>query len=157
MEDWMPIILLILVGLILIYLELIFVPGTTIFGVLGVIFTGIGIYITYDVFGSKTGSLVLAGSFAISIIALVYSFKSGVWNKFALKTKNKGKFNEDYTLDLKEEMTGTSLSDLKPIGNAEFGEKSYEVTTNGNHIGTGEPVKISSILGNKIIVESINK
>ncbi len=156
MGDWLPIILLILVGLILIYLELIFVPGTTIFGVLGVIFTGIGIYLTYDVFGSETGSLVLAGSFTVSIIALVYSFKSGAWNKFALKTKSQGKFNEDYTHDLKEDMTGTALSDLKPIGNAEFGDKSYEVTTHGNHVGTGELVKISSITGNKIIVESIN-
>lgn len=155
MGEWMPIILLILVGLVLIYLELIFVPGTTIFGVLGVIFTGVGIYITYDLFGSETGSLVLAGSFTISIVALIYSFKSGAWSKFALKGKNKAKFNEDYTIDLKEAMVGKTLSDLKPIGNAEFGDKSYEVTTHGNFVGTGESVKIFSITGNKIIVESI--
>jgi len=157
MGDWMPIILLILVGLILIYLELIFVPGTTIFGVLGLILTSIGIYITYNLFGAKTGSTVLAGSFLVSIIALFYSFKSGAWNKFALNTKSKGKFNEDYTLDLKVEMEGKTLSDLKPIGKAEFGDKSFEVTTNGNHVGSGQAIKILNIIGNKIIVESINK
>lgn len=156
MGDWLPIILLILVGLVLIYLELIFVPGTTIFGVLGVIFTGIGIYITYDHFGSKTGSMVLVGSFIVSIVALVYSFKSGAWNKFALKTSMKGKFNEDYAIDLKVDMEGKALSDLKPIGNAEFGEKSFEVRTHGNHVSSGQSVKITSIKGNKIIVESIN-
>ena len=100
--------------------------------------------------------MVLVGSFIVSIVALVYSFKSGAWNKFALKTSLQGKFNEDYAIDLKVNMVGKALSDLKPIGNAEFGEKSFEVRTHGNHVSTGQSVKISSIKGNKIIVESIN-
>ena len=156
MGDWLPIILLIFVGLVLIYLELIFVPGTTFLGVLGLILTSIGIYITYDTFGTSTGSLILVGSFLVTIIALIYSFKSNAWDKFSLKKQNKGKYNEDYTEGLELEMRGIAISDLKPIGNAEFGDRNFEVTSHGNHIGTGEQIKITSIKGNKIIVESIN-
>ncbi len=154
MGGWLAIILLILVGLILIYLELIFIPGTTVLGVLGLILTGVGVYIAYDTHGTKTGSLVLAGAFFVTVIALVYSFKSRSWDRFALKGQNKSQVNEDYTDGLEENMVGTAISDLKPIGKAEFGDESYEVTTHGNHVDSGTEIRITSIRGNKIIVES---
>ena len=154
MGDWISIVLLILVGLILIYLELIFLPGTTILGILGLALTGVGVYIAYDVHGSGVGSMVLIGSFGVTLIALIYSFKSKSWDKFALKDQNKGRVNEDYTSSLDIEMRGVAISDLKPIGKAEFGDRSYEVTSHGNHIESGKAIKIIRIKGNKIIVES---
>lgn len=155
MGDWISIVLLIGVGLILIYLELIFVPGTTVLGVVGLILSGIGIYIAYEKHGATTGSMVLAGTALVSIIALVYSFRQKSWSRFSLKTENKSKFNEGYSLGLTIEMRGTAISDLKPIGKAEFGDKTYEVASHGEHIGAGSEVKISKIAGNKIIVDLI--
>lgn len=155
MGDWISIILLIGVGLILIYLELIFVPGTTILGIVGLILSGIGIFITYEKHGPTTGSMVLAGTAVVSIVALVYSFRQKSWSKFSLKNENKSKFNDGYSLGLTIEMRGKAISDLKPIGKAEFGEKTYEVASHGQHIGAGSEVKISKITGNKIIVDLI--
>jgi len=156
MGDWVSIILLVVVGLILIYLELVFVPGTTILGLIGLVLTGIGVYITFEAYGTRAGALVLVGSFVTSVIALVWSFRKDSWDKFSLKTTNKSKVNQSYTDDLQIEMRGEAVSDLKPIGKAEFNNKVYEVTSHGHLIDSGEQVKIIKISGNKIIVESIN-
>ncbi len=156
MGDWMSILLLVIVGLILIYLELVFVPGTTILGLIGLALTGIGIYITFEAYGTRAGALVLAGSLITSIIALVWSFRKNSWDKFSLKTTNQSKVNANYTDGLQIEMRGEAISDLKPIGKAEFNNKTYEVTSHGHLIDSGEQVKIIKITGNKIIVESIN-
>lgn len=156
MGEWISIILLVLVGLVLIYLELIFVPGTTFVGVIGVIMTGIGIYIAFEEHGDQVGFMFLGGSFVVSIIGLVYSFKANTWDRFALKSDNRGGVNEHYTEGLELEMKGVAISDLKPIGKAEFNFKTYEVTSHGNLIESGEEVRIIRIDRNKIIVDTIN-
>ncbi|MDB4448087.1 NfeD family protein [Roseivirga sp.] len=156
MDGWLAIIVLILVGLVLIYLELIFVPGTTILGLLGLALTGIGVYMAYERHGVTSGSVVLVGSLLITIGALVWSFRSNAWSKFSLKGRNESKVNEHYNDDLQVAMRGLAVSDLKPIGKAEFNNKAYEVASHGHLIESGTEVEIIRLSGNKIIVESIN-
>ncbi|WPZ08875.1 NfeD family protein [Roseivirga spongicola] len=154
MGDWISIVLLILIGLVLIYLELLFVPGTTILGLIGLGLCVVGIYLTYDAHGASTGNWVLVGTALVSLIGLVFSFRAKSWNRFSLKTTNQGKFNEGYYSDLTVEMRGLATSDLKPIGKAEFNNKTYEVRSRGEHISSGSSVKIAHVDGNKIIVET---
>ncbi len=156
MDGWLAIILLVLVGLVLIYLELIFVPGTTILGLVGLVLAGIGIYIAYEQHGTAAGSGVLFGSLVMTVGALVYSFKARTWDRFSLKTQNTAKVNPKYTEGLQIEMRGLAVSDLKPIGKAEFNNKTYEVTSHGHLIDSGSEIKIVRLTNNKIIVESIN-
>ncbi len=156
MDGWLAIILLTLVGLVLIYLELIFIPGTTILGGLGLVLTGIGVYMAYDRYGTVNGSIVLGASLLVTIVALVWSFRSNAWSKFSLKEKSEGKVNQGYTEGLQVGMPGLAVSDLKPIGKAEFNNKSYEVKSHGHLIESGSEVRIIKLSSNKIIVESIN-
>ncbi|WP_420385646.1 NfeD family protein [Roseivirga sp.] len=155
MGEWLSIILLIAVGLILIYIELLFVPGTTIVGLIGLALCGVGIYLTYEDHGSVVGNWVLAGTALISIGGMIYSFRSKSWDRFSLKTTNNSKFNDDYYNDLQIEMRGIATSDLKPIGKGEFNNKTYEVRSRGEHISSGTSIKIARITGNRIIVETI--
>ncbi len=156
MDGWLAIILLVLVGLVLIYLELIFVPGTTILGLIGLVVAGIGVYIAYERHGTTAGSLLLLGSLAVTIGGLVYSFKAKTWDRFSLKTKNTSRVRQKYTEGLQIEMRGVAVSDLKPIGKAEFENKSYEVTSHGHLIDAGSAIKIIQLTKNKIVVETIN-
>ena len=135
---------------------MIFIPGTTIVGIVGFIITCVGIYITYEEHGASAGNYVLAGSGLLSVLGLVYSFRSKSWNKFSLKNINNGKVNEGYSNDLSVEIEGVAISDLKPIGKAEFNNKSYEVKSKGEFIPAGNKLKIIQIEGNRIIVESLN-
>lgn len=155
MITWLAIIGLILFGLGLIIIEVIFVPGTTIVGILGIILAAVGVYLSFTNFGNNTGTLVLVATALVALIALVTSFRTGVWKKFALKDQISSKFNEHIEITMQEGDEGVALSSLKPIGNAEINEKVFEVKTNGNYVDAGVRVRVIKIDKNKIIVEPI--
>ena len=155
MITWLVIIGLILLGLGLIIVEVIFVPGTTIVGILGIVLAGVGVYLSFSNFGNNTGTLILVATGAVALIALLISFRTGVWKKFALKDQISSKFNEHIEITTQEGDDGGALSSLKPIGKAEINDKVFEVKTNGNYVDAGEKVKVIKIDKNKIIVEPI--
>src|SRR6185295_4469726 len=75
MTEWITVISLILFGEVLIVAEIIFVPGTTLVGVLGFIFLIIGIGLSFHYFGSQIGWISTGGAVAASGLVLYYSFK----------------------------------------------------------------------------------
>ncbi len=155
MTDWISIVLLIFSGIALIIIELIFVPGTTILGILGLLALVGGVFISYTNFGSETGNWILIGTSVFSMLALVYSLRSGTWQKFALKSKMESKVNEHEKSELLVGMEGKTISDLRPVGTAEFLDKFFEVQTEGNYMEAGTSIKIANLSQNKIIVKSI--
>ncbi len=157
MITWIVIIGLILFGLGLIIVEIIFVPGTTIVGIMGLLLAAFGVYMSFSNFGATTGTIVLLSSAVVGLITIFVSFRSGVWRKFALKDKISSKFNEHIDLSMNEGDEGVTISSLKPIGKAEFNEKVFEVRSNGNFIEAGKNIKVVKVKKNKIIVELINQ
>lgn len=134
-------------------MEVIFVPGTTLVGILGTIMGGVGVYLAYVNFGVKIGTVVLVSASFLAILSLVISFKSGVWKKFALKDQILSKVNEHIPIELKEGDLGIAISSLKPVGKAEFNDRVFEVKTNGNYVDAGNQVKVIKVNQQKIIVE----
>jgi membrane-bound ClpP family serine protease len=156
MVEWLAVILLILFGLGFIIAEIIFVPGTTLLGLFGLLFTITGIIISYVTFGGGVGTIVLVISVLVGLGVIIYSLKSGVWEKFALKGSINSKVNEGEKEDLQVGEEGITVSSLRPMGKGEFNEKIFEVTTLGNYLTTDTKIRIVSIKNNKIIVEPIN-
>ncbi|ARS37161.1 NfeD family protein [Pontibacter actiniarum] len=154
--DWTTVILLIGIGLLLIVVEFIFVPGTTIVGILGLILTAIGVWIGYAALGTETGHLILGGTVLIGGLAFFYSFQSNSWARFALKDQNKSRVNEEHqhTLELGQE--GRTVSALRPQGTALFAERHYEVQTQGEYITPNTAIRIIRLNQNKITVEAIS-
>jgi membrane-bound ClpP family serine protease len=155
--EWLIIIALILFGLGLVIVEVIFVPGTTIVGIAGVIIGGYGIYLTYDSFGSSTGHMVLSITLIISLVGLIVALKSNSWERFSLKESNKSKVNDQYKFDLTAGDIGHTVSSIRPVGKAEFGNSIVEVRSNGEYINENVQIKIIRIDQNKIYIESLNK
>ena len=156
MIEWLTVISLVVIGMVLIVLELIFVPGTTIVGILGLAFTVGGIAFSFDYFGDTVGYSVLVITSLLSLTALIYSLRSGVWQRFANKGTIDSKFNEGKTKQLNVGDDGEAVSTLRPIGQAEFKDGVFEVTTLGNYLEPGNKVKIIRIDANKIYVEPNN-
>jgi len=154
--DWATVILLIGIGLVLIIVELIFVPGTTIIGILGFVLVAIGIWIGYAALGTNTGHFILAAAVLIGVIAFFFSFRSDVWTRFALNDQNKGRMNEENMQDLEVGEIGVTVSALRPQGTAIFKERHHEVQTNGQFINPRTQVRIIQIDHNKVIVEEIS-
>ena len=155
MAEWTTVILLVILGLILILTEALFIPGTTVVGILGFISSVFGIYLSFNYFGAATGWWFVFGSSVFFAISLYFSFKSKTWARFSLKSAIKSKVNEGLTNDLQINDEGTAVSTIKPIGKAEFNDKEYEVKSMGNYIEPGTKIKIIKIDTNNIIIEPI--
>lgn len=157
MIDWLAVIVLIFLGLGFIIAEIIFVPGTTLLGLLGLVFTITGVVLSYLSFGGGIGTIVMAITIILGISILIYSFKSGVWERFALKSSINSKFNEGNLADLQVGEEGITISALRPMGKADFRDTIYEVSTLGNFLPSGTKVRIVSIKNNKVFIEPLNK
>jgi membrane-bound ClpP family serine protease len=153
---WIIIIGLLVIGLALIIVEVIFIPGTTVVGVLGFIFAVAGIVICYKHFGTQVGFYTMIGMSAITLATVFYSFRTGVWSKFSLKSTHESKVNEGLLAAINIGDEGTSVSTLRPVGKAEFNNHQFEVKTLGGYVESGVRVRIKTVLSNQIIVEPIN-
>lgn len=146
---------LIAIGLSLIIVELIFIPGTTVVGILGVVACAFGIVFAYQNFGSETGFYVLMGTIVLALVALVYSLRSRAWSRFSLKTSIDSRVNENLLASLKPGDEGVTISTLRPVGKALFNDQPFEVKSNGEYVEAGTKVRIREINTNQILVEPI--
>jgi membrane-bound ClpP family serine protease len=152
---WIIILALLGIGLTLIIAELVFIPGTTVVGLLGFIFSIAGIIISYKHFGDNIGFYVLLGMSITTLVALVYSFRAGSWTKFSLKTAIESKVNEGMLTALNIGDEGIAVSTLRPIGKAEFHNKQIEVKTSGDYVENGRRIRITQILSHQVTVEPV--
>ncbi|MEO8475153.1 MAG: NfeD family protein [Chryseolinea sp.] len=152
---WTVIIALLLIGLTLIIIELIFIPGTTVVGLLGLIFAIVGVVVTYVHHGSEIGIIVLAITLSVSLVVLFLSFRSGAWSKFSLKSVIDSKVNEGFLSSINIGDVGVTVSALRPIGKAEFNQKTFEVKTSGSYVDSGQAVKVTQIESYQIVVEPL--
>ncbi len=153
--EWITIITLILIGIFLVIAEILFIPGIFFVGIIGVLCSLYGVYLSYDYFDSQTGTMVLIGTTILNILALVISFRGKTWRRFSLRESHDAKVNEDLSIDLKVGDRGTTVSTLKPIGKAIFNEKVIEVRSKGNYIDENVEIEIERIDTPKIFVKTI--
>jgi membrane-bound ClpP family serine protease len=156
MIEWVTVLSLIVFGLALIVAEIIFVPGTTLVGVLGFGFLIVGVGLSFRYFGSEAGWIIVGVTSVASGAILYYSFSSNVWGKFSLKSSSDSKVNEGELDQLQIGAEGQTTSALRPVGKAELNNKTFEVKTLGEYVDSGTRIRVIKILSNQIIVEPIN-
>jgi membrane-bound ClpP family serine protease len=154
---WLAIIILLIIGILLIITELVFIPGTTIFGIAGLLMTAAGVIMTFVNFGTGIGLTILGFSFVVLLILLLISFRSNTWEGLSLKSTNTGKVNEDVKNNLWKGDQGITLSALRPGGKAEFKDIVVEVNTLGQFLEAGTKIRIIAIRDQRIYVEAVEK
>jgi len=154
--EWFVVISLIATGLILIVVEIIFVPGTTVVGFIGFGLLLLGLLLGFRYFDNTTGWSIVAGTAVASGIIFTWTFRSKPWQQFALKSSIKSKVNEGIHDHLQTGEEGITMSALRPSGKAEFGGKIVEVTTQGTYLESGTRIKIIKLSPYQILVETIN-
>ena len=146
---------LIILGILLLLLEIIFVPGTTVVGIGGVILLGIGIYLAYSSISMMAGHISLASSIAVVFLALVVLLKGQTWKRVALDDQLQGKGVEALDSFLEIGAEGKTISRLNPVGKAVFNDSIVEVSTTGDFVDEEVNVTITKIEANKIRVKPI--
>lgn len=145
------IIILIIIGIVILVLEVLVVPG----GVLGVIALGIigfAVYSAYAHHGNVYGHVILGVSVIATGSAIYYSLKSGTWDRLSLNDSLEGKANTIDTTNMPIGKIGIALSDIRPMGTALFDDEKFEVSSEGEKIPVHSKISILRIEGSKIIV-----
>jgi len=154
---WLAIVILLLIGVLLIITELIFIPGTTIFGIAGLVLSAAGVIMSFINFGTATGLMVLGTAFIVILLLLLISFRSNTWDNLSLKSASTSRVNDEEKNNLWKGDVGTALSTLRPIGKAEFNERIFEVSTLGQYLEAGTKIRIIAIRDSRIFVEASEK
>lgn len=147
---------LLLLGILLILLEIVFVPGTTIVGIGGGILLVIGIYLAYGL-GGNIGHISLVSSLAIVLLALGVMLKTRTWKRMALTDTVSGRSPanvQEGQLSLGDR--GVSVGRLNPTGKANFGDALIEVYTTGELIDPDTEIEVVKVIGNRVQVRSIS-
>lgn len=149
------VIALLLLGILLLLLEIVFVPGTTIVGVGGVVLMAIGIYLAYGL-GGNVGHITLLSSLALILLALGVMLKARTWEKLALKDAITSRSPANVRdVVLSEGDRGITVGRLNPVGKATFGDHIVEVYTIGDLIGPETEVEVVKVQGDRVQVRAV--
>lgn len=147
------IIVLILVGLVLIFAEILLIPGIGIAGILGLLSMGGSCFYAFNQIGTTAGAIVTVIN-AVLIVALsVWVLRAKTWKKFTLNTNIDSKAIDRYEDKLSVGDRGRTLTRLSPMGSAKFLDEVYEVKALEGMIDPGVDVEVVLIEDNKIYVK----
>lgn len=154
--DLALIILILLFGLGLIFVEFFIVPGTTLIGALGgIVVVGAVIYAySIDETGT-TGHITLTASLLVTFVLLWLGFKAYKSRRFALNKQLDGKITllEEGVINIGDK--GVTVNVLRPFGKAVINDEKYEVYSDRGYIDSGVEVEVRKVEGNKIFVRPI--
>lgn len=153
--DWLTIALLLIFGLVFLAAEVIFIPGTTIVGLVGFGLLITGIWFSYRDLGTNTGHLLLASSAVLTGVLVYVGLRPKNLNRVALTSVNHGRVHDVRHPDVQPGAIGRALSALRPAGTVLFEDDRREVTTRGEFVPAGAEVRVLGIEHNRIVVENV--
>ena len=152
---WTFIIILILVGILMLLLEVLVIPGSGFAGIIGFGLMVAGIWLAYSREGTKAGHITLAVTLGVNLIGLLLALRSKTWKKAMLSTEIEGRVRTIDPQKLHIGDKGITVSRCAPMGKATFSDKFYEVSALAEFIDESAVIKIVKISGNKIFVKQI--
>jgi membrane-bound serine protease (ClpP class) len=157
-------VLLVAIGAALLLVEVLIVPGFTVFGVAGIAALVAGLGLALVGAGATASAVVTAlGRVAVSIlIAMAGSLvlmrflpRLPFGRKLVLQTDMEA--DEGYVSSPDSDRrwlgrTGTAVSPLRPAGIAEIEHTRVDVVSDGEFIDAGTPIAVTRVDGNRIVV-----
>ena len=154
--DWISVALLLLFGLVFLIAEVLFIPGTTVVGLVGFALLAAGIWFGYRDLGTSAGHITLATALVLAVIVLYIGLRPKNLARLALTDVHAGHVRAARLPDVQPGATGRALSALRPSGTVLFNEHRREVVTRGEFVPTGAEVRVLRIEQNRIVVEAVS-
>lgn len=148
------IITLILIGLLLVFAEILIIPGVGIAGVLGLLAMGGSCAYAFIEMGNLTGIIVTSINAVLLVALTIWVLRAQTWKRLSLETNIDSKAvvpEVEVTIGDK----GKSVTRLAPMGTVRFGDKSLEATSMEGLIDPGEEVQVVAIEDSKIYVTTV--
>ena len=147
------IIFLILLGLFLLFLEFFVIPGMTVAGIGGLIFSVAGISMVYSNYGIATGNIVLISTVIFAIILFIISFKSGTWDRLMLKSAVTGQVETVEENSIQPGDTGITITRMNPVGKVKVKDQIIEAKCPGQFVDPNTEVIVKEVFKTYIIVK----
>lgn len=144
------IITLILVGLVLIFVEILLIPGVGVAGILGLLSMGGSCFYAFHEFGNTTGAIVTAINALLMVALTVWVLRAKTWKRMSLETNIDSKAVEGVSLRVGDK--GKTVTRLAPMGSARFGNYIVEVKALEGMLDPEVPVEVVLIEDNRIYV-----
>lgn len=151
------IITLILVGLVLIFAEILLIPGVGVAGVLGILSMGGSCFYAFYEYDNTTGAIVTAVNVVLIVALTVWILRAKTWKKMSLETNidSKAVSSEASVLALGDR--GKTLTRLAPMGSARFGDYVVEVKALEGMLDSNVDVEVVLIEDNRIYVNTVSE
>lgn len=147
------IIVLILVGLVLIFAEILLIPGIGIAGVLGLLSMGGSCFYAFNQLGTNAGVIVTIVNAALIVALTIWVLRAKTWKRFTLNTNIDSKAIDLFEDKLSVGDRGRTLSRLSPMGSAKIMDEVYEVKALEGMIDSGIEIEVVLIEDNRIYVK----
>ena len=149
------IITLILVGLVLMFAEILIIPGVGVAGILGLLSMGGSCFYAFYEFGNTVGTIVTAVNVVLVVALAVWILSAKTWKRMSLETKIDSKAVSDKASVVAVGDRGKTLTRLAPMGSARFGDYVIEVKAVEGMLDPEVPVEVVLIEENKIYVKPL--
>ena len=153
--ELLTIILLIVLGLVLLIVEIMLIPGISIAGIGSLISFAASIILAFKYFGNVSGFIVLFSILIFVPVLLYFLFKGKAMKPMMLSADIDGKMkNVDEQL-IHPGDEGITIGRLAPSGKAKVNGITLEVRSTGHFIDQQTKIKVLKIEGNSVFVEPI--
>ncbi len=152
---WWIVVLLILIGIALLMLEVLVIPGAGFAGVVGFAMMVAGVWMAYARIGIVEGNIVMISTLVLNVAGVIYFVRSKTWKKAMLKTEISGKVNEINSDNINVGDKGVTVSRIAPMGKALINGDFVEVGSMSEFIDQDTEIEIIRIQGNKIYIKQI--
>ncbi|MDA3943926.1 MAG: hypothetical protein PF694_10360 [Bacteroidetes bacterium] len=153
---WTIILALIFVGLLMVLLEILVIPGGGVAGILGFALMVVAVFLGYSRFGTPEGHYILAGTLLLNIAFLVLALRSKTWDRLMLVKNVDSRVNLVDDKDLHVGDKGVTISRCTPSGKALINNKFFEVHARSEFIDEEQAIEVIKIERNKIFVKTLN-
>lgn len=145
------VITLIILGLMLLFAEILIIPGVGVAGILGLLSMGGSCAHAFMEIGQTVGIVVTAVNAIMIALLTVWVLRAKTWKRFALETNIDAKAVVP-EVDVVPGTKGVSITRLAPMGMARFGDLRLEVTAREGIIDPGVEVEVVEVDGMKVYV-----
>ena len=149
------IISLIIIGLLLLFAEILLIPGVGIAGILGLVSLGVSCFYAFNQLGSTVGAIVTAVNVALVVGLSIYVLRAKTWKRLSLDTNIDSKAVADTGLAVGDR--GVTVSRLAPMGSVRFDTELVEVKALEGFVDPEVEVEIVLMEDGKIYVKPVSE
>ena len=145
---------LIIIGLLLVFAEILIIPGVGVAGVLGIAAMAGSCVYAFMEMGQTAGIVITAVNAVLLVLITIWVLRAKTWQRLALQTNIDAKAIVPEA-DVVPGTVGVTVTRLAPMGTARFGDLRLEVTAREGIIDPGVEVEVVEVDGIKVYVAAV--